>query len=284
MVTLPASVVRRYPRFSLYNSPYPEHDAGCAVDFYPETPDDDAPSPVAGEVVETRTVRCPPKPYAADYDHLVVVDTGTHYARVLHVDPSVDAGDEVAVGDSLGTMVRSGFFAPWVDNHVHLGFRERDANPVRASGSLSLSLDVPVEPVTWDGTGEVVETGETYVVLDAPDHPSSGIFAALATDDGLPLDGGLVHYSGGGVLGAGADAGDSVSLLGTPVGDVCDDRRTVAWRDVAVSANGTRCTGLSLFASRDSLGTKVVCPDHDFAVGDALRVRLDPTENPVHLG
>jgi len=272
MVTLDGGVLARYPRASLYNSPYPAHDAGCAVDLYPGTAR--APSPVAGEVVQTRTVRCPSKPYAADHDHLIVVDTGEYLARILHVAPAVESGNTVAVGDDLGRMVRSGFFAPWVDNHVHIGFRERDADAVRASGSLPLDLDAPVEPVSWDGTGDVVEVGETYALLDAPEHPAPGdALAGIATDDGRVLDGGLPHYEGGGVFGpSGVD--DSVSFLGTHAGDVTDSR-TVAWQDITVTANSEPIRGLSLWLGVDRLGVKLVAPGHDFAVGDSVAVSVE---------
>ena len=268
MVTLDGDVLRRYPRVSRYNSPYPAHDAGCAVDLYPHR--ERAPSPVAGEVVEARTVRCPEKPYAEDNDHLVVVDTGAFLARMLHVDPAVEPGDTLAVGDDVGRLVRSGFFAPWVDNHVHLGFREHGQNAVRASGSLPLDLDVPVEPASWDGTGRVAETGETWARLDGPEHPAPGeTFAGLAADDGSVLDGGLPHYECGGASG---DA-DPVSLLGAVVGDRVDGR-TVAWRDVTPTANGEPVRGLSLWLGLDGLGLKLVCPGHTLAVGDRVDVGI----------
>ncbi|QLD89379.1 hypothetical protein HWV07_10195 [Natronomonas salina] len=277
MVTLPGAVVRRYERFSLYNSPYPAHDRGCAIDLYPG--DDEARSPVAGEVLETRTVSCPPKPYAVDEDHLLLVDCGDVVARILHVDPSVTAGESVAVGDRLGTLVRSGFFGRWVDEHLHLGFRKREQNLRRASGSLTLTPDVDVAGVRWDGAGEVVETGPTHVRLDSPGHAGSG-FAALASDEGVPLDGGLAHYAGGGVL---APADGEVSLLGTAVGGV--DGRDVTWEDVAIRANGRRATGLSLFASRVPFGAKVVFHEgHDLDVGDRVEVTIEPTDDPVRLG
>jgi hypothetical protein len=287
-VTMPAAVLRRYPRFSRFNSPYAAHDRGCAVDLYPDDPENDAPSPVAGEVRATRTVDAPPKPYAVEHDHLIVIDLAPDspgadaaaVARTLHVDPAVEAGDRVQVGDSLGTLVRSGFFAPWVANHIHLGFRDADANPLRAAGSLPLALpaDLDVRPVPWDGTGTVVETGETYVVLDAPAHPDPGeCFAGIAADDGAVLDGGLVHYTGGGALAGGGD----LSLLGQHVGSVTDG--VVDWADVALRANGQPLAGLSLFLGRDRLGTKLVCPDHDFAVGDELSVAIESTDEPVRL-
>lgn len=277
MVRLPGEVVARFERFSLYNSPYPAHDRGCAVDLYPGGVS--APSPVAGEVVETRTVRCPPKAYAEDHDHLVVVDCGEHVARLLHVDPAVEVGDRIGVGDHLGTLVRSGFFGRWVDEHLHLGFRNPDQNPHRAAGSLRLDLDVEVAPLAWDGTGTVVETGPTHALLEGPAHPGSG-FAALASDEGVPLDGGLVHYPGGGAL-CGFDG--TLSLLGTAVGIAT--ARNVAWADVAVLANGTRATGLSLFASRVAFGAKLVFHrGHDLSVGDEVEVAVRPTPEPIHLG
>jgi len=307
MVRLSGDVVSRYARFSLYNSPYAAHDRGCAVDLYPDD-GDDAPSPVAGTVVETRTVRAPPKPFAPEHDHLVVIDvdaartalvptddeSGEYLARVLHVEPSVEPGDHVAVGDSLGTLVRAGFFAPWVATHLHLGFRPRGANQVRAAGSLPLDLDVPVAPVPWDGTGTVVEVADTYVVLDAPTHPAPGEgFAGIASDEGVVLDGGLPHYRYGGAFHAGRPvAGTSadsrgtdasfLSLLGTTVGTATG--RTVSWDAVEVRANDDPITGLSLFCGRDELYAKLVCPGSSVAVGESVTVTLAPTDDPLRLG
>lgn len=290
MVTLSGDVVGRYERFSLYNSPYPAHDSGRAIDLYPGT--NTAKSPVAGEVLATRTVQCPSRPYAVDEDHLILVDCGDVVARVLHVEPSVEPGEFVQTGDELGSTVRSGFFGQWVDDHLHLGFRRHGQDLQRATGSLPLALDMSVEPVRWDGAGEVVETGPTHVSLDTPAAgnvasserlgPGFGSgFTALATDEGVPLDGGLPHYAGGGVLGD--LPGDEVSLFGTTVGTV--DGRDVSWADVAVTAGGRRATGLSLFASRVPFGAKMVFHEgHDFTVGDTIEVTVEPTPDPIRLG
>jgi hypothetical protein len=297
MVTVGPRVLERFPRFSLYNSPYAAHEEGCAIDLYPHEGDwrrtgevdgrqsegdvsreTAAPSPVSGEVTATRTVSAPPKPYAVEDDHLIVVDTGDHLARILHVDPAVEPGDDVAVGDSLGEMVRSGFFAPWVDNHLHLGFREPDADPLRASGSLPVEVSESVEiaGVPWDGRGRVVAKGETYVVLDAPDHPAPGEqFAGILCDEGSVLDGGLPHYDGGGVFDGAVDgngANGPVSLVGQHVGTA--NGRTVAWDDLTVRANGTPITGISLFFARDALGAKLVCPEAEFEVGEEVKIAV----------
>jgi hypothetical protein len=94
------------------------------------------------------------------------------------------------------------------------------------------------------------------------------------------LDGGLVHYAGGGAHGA---RDGPVTLFGREVGVAAG--RTVDWADLAVFAGGERVTGLSLFLGRDAgFGAKVVCPRHGFAVGDRLRVTLEPTDEPTLLG
>jgi hypothetical protein len=268
-VSLGADVLSRYRRFTLYNSPYVAHDRGCAVDLYPAG--ERAPSPVAGEVIDTRTVRAPPKPYAADRDHLVLVDTGEYVARLLHVDPCVETGDAVAAGDSLGTLVRAGFFAPWVPNHIHLGFRPHDANRYRASGSLPIALDVDPRAVPWDGTGTVVERGETWARLDSPQHPAPGEAFAGIESDGAVLDGGFPHYDGGGLLGV--EAPSRAELVGTRIGTVSG--RDVAWRDCTVRANGEAVRGVALYCDRESVGVKLVGETVDFAVGEAVTVAVE---------
>ncbi|WP_436923176.1 hypothetical protein [Halosimplex amylolyticum] len=293
VVTLSAAVLSRYVRFTLYNSPFAAHDRGCAVDLYPgdsdgdatrPNPEDgppvDAPSPVAGEVLETRTVTAPSQPYAADEDHLILIDTGERVARILHVDPAVSAGDAVAVGDSLGRLVRAGFFAPWVANHLHLGFREYGADLHRAAGSIPLELapDLPIEALDWDGTGTVVAAGDTYAVLDSPTHPAPGErFAGLAVTDedgervGV-LDGGLPHYDCGGVFGP-VGGRDEVCLLDERVGRA--NGRDVAWDDVTVLVDGDPVTGLALAFGRDRAGVKLVGESVDLPVGTDVTVTVE---------
>jgi len=316
MITVPESVLERFRAFSLYNSPYRAHDDGSAIDLYPASEgesasDPAAPSPVAGEVVAIERVRAPPKPYAPEHDFLLAIDTRradgpplyrtddgeAAIARILHVDPTVDegvdVGDQVTVGDALGEPIRAGFFAPWVGHHIHLGFRDRDASVRRAAGSLPVSPGTAVEAVPWDGRGTVVETADTYVVLDRPHHPDPGErFAAIAgklgSDSGdsertVPVDGGLPHYEHGGVLFDRTDDrernGDerAISVLDERIGSVT--HRTAAWDDptVVVEREGrdpTPVEGLSLAASRTELGAKLICPELSLAVGEAVQVRI----------
>lgn len=269
--SIPAAVLFQYRRFSLYNSPYVAHDRGCAIDLYPTG--DTAPSPVAGTVIDTREVRAPPQPYAEQFDYLILIDTGSHIARVLHVNPAVEPGDSVGVGDSLGTLVRAGFFAPWVPNHIHLGFRQHGSNPYRASGSLPLEVETTVRPLRWDATGTVIETGQTWVRLDSPTHPAPGdAFVGLESGGGV-LDGGFPHYDYGGLLGGGTDA----EIAGVRVGRLNEERsdmRTVNWFDCTVLANGTPVTGIALFCARDTFGIKLV-GNHELRVGEHVTVAVE---------
>jgi hypothetical protein len=298
-VRLPERALSPFVRFSLYNSPYPAHDHGCAVDLYrdPDRDEDVAPSPVAGEVLDSHERRVPRKEYAEATDHILLVDVDAaasgfdagatddgYVARMLHVDPAVSPGERVEVGDPLGRFVRSGFFAPWVDDHVHLGFRRRDQHLLRAGGSLPLSVPVDPRPLDWDGTGTVVERGETYVILDSP-HSDAEEWVGVAADGGGVLDGGLAHYEGGGLLGSGGgiDRDGPVSLLGYEVGGAAE--RTVEWGSFDVLANGERVTGLSLFCARDpGFGAKIVHPGHGFEVGDRIEVGFRDSEDPIRLG
>jgi hypothetical protein len=299
MVEVPGDALANYRRFSLYNSPYPAHDRGCAIDLYPAG--ELVVAPVSGTVRDVWRVGAPSRPDAADRDTVLAIELDRPrerfglppgaIARILHVDPVVDPGETVGAGDALGRLVNSGFFAPWVDPHLHLEFRGPDVDPRRARGSLPVEVGLEVEGVRWDGTGTVLERLPSAVVLDAPAHPAPGEqFVALAAADGTPLDGGLVHYAGGGALGA--DAGDagrtstldgraSLSLLDCPIGTA--EGRQVRWADVAVLANGEQITGLSLFAARDRAGVKLVWPDHDLAVGDEVTIDLVPTDEPIVL-
>jgi hypothetical protein len=318
MISVPESVLERFRAFSLYNSPYRAHDDGSAIDLYPGADAEPAaPSPVAGEVVAIERVRAPPKPYAPDHDYLVALDTGAAetgpeygtdggeapIARILHVDPSEGlgpaVGDRVAVGDPLGDPIRAGFFAPWVDRHLHLGFRRPGDDVRRAAGSLLLSLDLAVEAVSWDGTGTVVETAETYAVLDRPRHPAPGErFATIAGTLGsgvrasdaeraesartgtdprpVPIDGGLAHYEYGGVFGRDGYDGDrsrTLSLLGEQIGIATG--RTVEWTDPTVTVDGTPVEGLSLAADRDDCGAKLICPGLSLSIGDEVSVATE---------
>ena len=99
-----------------------------------------------------------------------------------------------------------------------------------------------------------------------------GVLAVVVLDvaDGV-LDGGLPHYSGGGLLAG--DGTDAAALAGTRVGTA--DGRTVAWDGLTVLANGEPVTGVALFCGRERFGAKLVGEGIDLAVGDEVRVTVE---------
>ncbi|WP_330631161.1 hypothetical protein [Halocatena halophila] len=282
MVTLGARALEPFERFSRYNSPYPAHDRGCAIDLYPPAGEHLAHSPVSGRVTDVREVAGPASTAEPTPEFLVVIDTGAWLARILHVEPSVEPGMTVAVGDPIGQYVRSGFFDPWVAQHIHLGFRSHDANPYRAEGSEPIDLDVDVQAIDWDGTGTVIETTETAARLAIESErlgSDSFVGLTLQSADGqrMAIDGGLAHYSNGGWCGLSAEPPPQetpVSFLGRPIG-TCDDR-TLEWNTLTVVANGRQITGLSCFLTRSTPTVKLVCPAHTFAVGETVSVQIQP--------
>ncbi len=282
MVTLGARALEPFERFSRYNSPYPAHDRGCAIDLYPPAGEGIAHSPVAGTVTDVRAVAGPASSTEPTPEFLVVIDTGAWLARILHVEPSVEPGITVAVGDPLGQYVRSGFFDPWVAQHIHLGFRSHNANPYRAGGSEPIDLDVAVRALDWDGTGTVIETTETAARLAiAGETPATDSFVGLTmrstTGQRMVIDGGLAHYPNGGwcrLAGEPPTRDASVSFLGRQIG-TCDDR-TLQWDPLTVVANGQPITGLSCFLTRSNPQVKLVCPEQTFTVGETVSVRIQP--------
>ncbi len=268
-VELGTSVLHHFRRFSLYNSPFEAHDDGSAIDLYPPAESSHVPSPVAGEVRDVKTVTAPPKPYAATTDQLLLVDTGEYVARLLHVDAAVDPGDTVSVGEPLGRPIRAGFFAPWVPTHVHLEFRSQTVDPYRASGSVSLAIDAPIQGRSWDGTGTVVAVGDTWARLDEPGHPAPGTrFVGLASEGGGILDGGLPHFDGGGLLGDRA----TPRLLGTRLGTT--DGRTIDWGNLSVQVNGDSITGIACYCARRRFGVTLIGRELDLERGDDVTVSI----------
>lgn len=273
MVTISRSIVSQYERFSIYNSPYPAHDSGCAIDLYPGT--DIATSPVSGTVQTIKSVQCPDKSYATSKEYLLIIRCESYIARILHVDPVVDIGETVNAGDSLGTLIRSGFFSRWVDKHIHLEFRSSTQDIHRARGSLQVELDVSVTGINWNGVGTVTESGSTYILVSLPSTDTKSGFVGLADDDGIPLDGGLAHYDAGGAF---SSIRGKRSLLGTVVGVA--DGRDIRWYDTSVYVNDHEATGLSLFAMQVPYRIKIIFDNgHNFNIGDEIKTSIDPASN-----
>ena len=112
-------------RYAFFNSPFPPHKLNTGVDIYPGPEfGGEAYSPVNGEVILTRKLKAP-KGHgfeAADHDTVIVIrnkvnpDTVT---KLLHADPLIEVGENVHVGDVIGTTLRSGYYGWGTSAHLH---------------------------------------------------------------------------------------------------------------------------------------------------------------------
>jgi hypothetical protein len=251
---------------SFYNSPYYPHTSGTAVDIYINSRSSDfAPSPIEGRVKKIYGFTPPKSKYfpVHEKEQLLILESRGDtplYTRLLHVAPSVKVGDRVSVGDELGLLIRSGFFNFWTDSHIHVDVRG-SGNLIRAKGSLPIHPFLGGDEVP-DFKGNVFEglkvssVTEDYVLLKARNTLKLGRFWGVActvgNDTGL-LDGGVPHYSCGGVYlprSHSVKVGEKVRLGETFIGQVERIHGNVAYfRGVPLSVhvNQTRIRGLSLY-------------------------------------
>ncbi|NJE62394.1 hypothetical protein [Thermococcus sp. 21S7] len=228
--------------WSFYNSPYPAHRLGTAVDVY--FPDEALFPFEEGRVVATRRVRTPGYvPVREDY--LTIIKVEGFCLKVLHVKPAVGEGERLVLGDSLGKMVVSGFFSSWSDRHAHFELRPcHDA--YRARGAflmhpLSLKLVLSLR----GNELEVVECTENYCWA-RPLKTAGSSITPLASE-GFSIEGGLPHYRYGALFGD----GENVRLFGLeiPVGERLSNGVSIFDANFKVLANGKEIRGVGVYCN-----------------------------------
>lgn len=215
-------------KFSFFNSPYPMHAAYSAVDvFCGGSFGGLALSPVYGEVVKIRRVKCPEKwdfP-SSSYDYVILLrglENPNVMVKVLHVEPTVEVGDAVKPGEKFGFLIRSGFFDFWTEPHVHVEVRS-PLDPIRARGGFPLkSLHVPIDDAVELERleGEVVDLRAEYALVALDGKLNGGIPVEVDGHLGF-LDAGIPHYETFGVHMRGKPrVGSTVNLCGVKIGVV----------------------------------------------------------------
>ncbi len=134
--------------FTIGTSPYYAHQHGLAIDIYQNLSLDnyDAISPVSGKVIKTKKLIAPRAKFKGgiDNDYIIIIqnsDTSDVVYKILHVKPKVQVGDQLEIGDYIGTTIRNGYFAYWSSPHLHLEIRPRD-DAIRARGGKDFSLNI----------------------------------------------------------------------------------------------------------------------------------------------
>jgi hypothetical protein len=213
-------------RYSFYNSPYPAHRLMAGVDIYPNTAEGEAPSPVDGEVLQVRRVKAPGgHGFKAPEEDVVTIikcrDAPGKVVKILHVDTTLSEGERVTTGQTLGAMIRSGYFGYQTPLHAHVEVRPLD-DPVRVRGGYPMNslLDLDCLNVTEELTGTVIATRKGYAQIRLSDHAQW----VVVDIDGQPaiIDGGIPIYGWFGAHTKSAVKGGSVELMGKTVGIVTD--------------------------------------------------------------
>ena len=134
--------------FTIGTSPYYAHQHGLAIDIYQNLSLDnyEVISPVSGKVIKTKKLIAPKAKFKGgiDNDYIIIIqnfdDTELVY-KILHVNPKVQVGDLLEIGDYIGTTIRNGYFAYWSSPHLHLEIRPQD-DAIRARGGKNFSLNI----------------------------------------------------------------------------------------------------------------------------------------------
>jgi len=251
-------------KYSFFNSPYPAHRLLTGIDIYPEKKfGEPTPSPVSGQVVKIRRVRCPKgrEFKALEYDFLTLIRSSENPKRlvkILHVAPELSCGETVEAGNSLGKLLRTGFFNFWTDPHIHLEVRNSQ-DPIRARGGFLLRRLLEVNDVAYvkELKGIVNLSEPEYSLITLSEDFQFGLPSDVGGRTGL-LDGGIPHYGWVGVhTGEPPLKGSQVRLC---------NRLIATIRSVQGRTGLAECSGISFEVKGNRVG---------------LSLYLSPTSKPI---
>ena len=216
-------------RYAFYNSPYPAHRLSTGIDIYPGAGfGEGADSPVSGRVILVRKVKAPKAKRFKDHGHDAVIllesqENPECVIKILHVEPSVREGDVLETGQTLGTLIRSGYFGYSTAPHIHLEVR-RPGDPLRARGGLRFERLQEIGNVPELGRleGLVHRCSAEYAKIEISGTSKWGLQCKAGGYPGI-LDGGIPYY---GWLGVHTDTSSlgvgSVNLCGIEIADISE--------------------------------------------------------------
>jgi len=251
---------------SFFNSPYPAHMSMTALDLYPGLEYGEiASSPIEGRLIAVRKVKAPRGRLFRDagYDVLSLYESAENprvVVKMLHLEPLIEVGEAISVGEELGHLLRSGYFDFWTSPHIHIEVR-RPTDPIRARGGYRFRklMEVEVGDPPEELRGRVVEAKPEYILLRLRQHSRGGLAARV---DGRPviLDGGVPHYRWFGLHTYTEITEGLVKLCETPIGRVersFGDCALARFRGPRFIVDG-QPVGLSLYLSTGEASLKLV--------------------------
>ncbi|MEM2136592.1 MAG: hypothetical protein QXX09_03080 [Candidatus Methanomethylicia archaeon] len=241
-----------------------------------------------GVVLEVERFECPIKRLdALPHDYLILIKVSSNIIlKVLHVKPSVNPGEKVFLGDSLGRIIVSGFLSPWSDIHMHLEFRDFH-DPYRALGAFKLDISKTINalsnPKGFLNTFVVDDVFDQYILLKSSylNNFQCGL-AVRVGDEYYWVDGGIPHYNYGSILGFNG-LGNVHYINDEYMGSIFfrDKYYSLFKPSCILFLNGVKVKGVGSYIGLPKLKVILAKEDHDFRVGDI--VHLDFNFSPPKL-
>jgi len=193
--------------YSFYDSPYIGHRKTTAVDIYFK--DREALLPVnEAKVKEIRWFNAPKyRDDGWEREPLILFEINENIVlKVLHVNPKVNVGEKLSLGDFIGECIVSGYLCPWSDSHAHFEIRP-SKDPYRARGAYTLSIEPTVSKIknicqVKSNMFTIVEIKKHYMWVK-PHYKESSYLTPLTAKIGNIIgyiDAGVPHYGMGGVI------------------------------------------------------------------------------------
>lgn len=261
--------------YSFFSSPYPAHREFSAVDIYQGTGFGGvALSPVTGEVSKTLRFDSPSlgKPLP---EYLILIKTGDYLARIMHVKPTVKAGDVLHAGDELGRFIKNGYFFFWVDAGMHVEVRD-PGDYLRARGGCELEPvlreKVTAEKPVPELRGVVVDASKRNITVRLNKSNAVKIREEYTIMDCA------TSLGYGGVLGR-FSLGDEIYFNGIGIGKI--DKvgaymSTFKTTNLKIFADDMEFRGISFMLGRDV--ARLLPPSYGspaLKAGDQVKVRLE---------
>jgi hypothetical protein len=171
-------------------------------------------------------------------EHVIIIDSGSTYVKILHTAPYFTVNDVVECGEPFGTLYRSPYFMPWTDPHIHIEIRPKN-DYLRARGGFKLSLNKFEISGTFQVTDEFI-VRDMYILRKINAKKYGPFYGA--GDEGL-IDGGYPYYRFGTILGA-----SEPMFLGKKIGErIQTDSDIIKFYDEKIIWNNVEFYGIGFY-------------------------------------
>jgi hypothetical protein len=272
MSTMKVSIPKN-SHFSIGTSPYYAHQHGLAIDVYHNfsLQNYEVISPISGTVIKIKTLKAPKPKFkdGTDKEYLILISNIYHSKsvyKILHVNPKIQEGEKVNVGDIIGNTIRNGYFAYWSSPHLHLELKTfKDAYRVKGGKAFSLATqnsDLKTLSENKDNLGlipvEIKYIYPEFILAQLPDYmynyidPFYGV-GCNCNDINCLIDGGIPIYKSGIILFSCEPKLESKNIIYLNkhrVGELRGNYKnlgSVLFDQVIFLLNGEKIRGISLF-------------------------------------